>query len=62
MAYLGHVISGEGVLMDKGKISAMLSWKIPSNLEVAGLLWSHGVLLEVYQGVCFNCKVVDEAT
>ena len=33
VAYLGHVISGEGVSMDMGKVSAMLSWQIPRSLK-----------------------------
>ena len=32
MAYLGHVVSGEGVVVDQEKIQAMLKWPIPKNL------------------------------
>lgn len=32
VAYLGHVISGEGVSMDMGKVSAVLSLQIPTSL------------------------------
>lgn len=33
VAYLGHVITGEGVSMDTGKISAVLSWPVPKSLK-----------------------------
>lgn len=33
VAYLGHIISGQGVSMDPDKVSAMLSWPRPKTLK-----------------------------
>lgn len=33
VAYLGHVISGEGVAVDMEKLKAIVDWKLPSNLK-----------------------------
>lgn len=33
MAYLGHIISGQGVAADPSKIQAMNSWPTPTNLK-----------------------------
>lgn len=39
VAYLGHVISEDGVAMDNEKIQAVLEWEIPKNLrELRGFL------------------------
>lgn len=39
VAYLGHVVSGEGVAVDLEKIQAMVEWSIPKNLrELRGFL------------------------
>lgn len=39
VAYLGHVISRQGVAVDNEKIHAMLEWEIPKNLrELRGFL------------------------
>lgn len=39
MAYLGHVVSGDGVFVDLEKVKAMTEWAIPKNLrELRGFL------------------------
>lgn len=30
--YLGHIVSHEGVMVDQGKIQAMLDWPKPTNI------------------------------
>lgn len=39
VAYLGHIISGDGIAMDPSKIQAILDWTVPRNLkELRGFL------------------------
>lgn len=39
VAYLGYVVSGEGVSADMGKVKAMLDWPQPKNIrELRGFL------------------------
>ena len=33
VAYLGHVISEEGVSMDKEKVKAMMAWPTPKSIK-----------------------------
>lgn len=33
VAYLGHVISAQGVAVDDDKVRAILDWKTPRNLK-----------------------------
>lgn len=40
VAYLGHIISADGVSVDKSKVQSMLEWSIPVNIirELRGFL------------------------
>lgn len=39
VAYLGHIISQEGVVVDQEKVKAIREWRIPQNLrELRGFL------------------------
>lgn len=31
--YLGHIVSGQGVQMDHGKVDAILRWPVPTNIK-----------------------------
>lgn len=33
LAYLGHVVSAQGVAVDDSKVEAMLQWPLPRNLK-----------------------------
>ena len=49
LAYLGHMISAQGVATDEGKIEAIKNWPTPTNVtEVQSFLGFHRILLQVY--------------
>ena len=49
LAYLGHVISTQGVATDEGKIEAIKNWPTPTNVMVVqSLLGFHGILLLIH--------------
>lgn len=55
LAYLGHIISENGVAVDPEKVKAVEAWPIPSNLkELKGFLGLSGVLQKVYCEICYN--------
>jgi len=31
--YLGHTVSGQGVVVDASKVQAVLAWPLPTNLK-----------------------------
>ena len=47
VAFLGHVISTEGVSVDPQKIEAVVNWKPPKNVSGQKLPWFSRVLQEV---------------
>ena len=51
VAFLGHVISDEGVSVDPQKIEAMVSWKLPKNVsEVRSFLGLAGYYRKFVKG------------
>ena len=54
IAYLGHVISTQGVATDEGKIEAIKKWPIPTNItEVQSFL---GFMGYYYQFIPKSCR------
>jgi len=37
--YLGHVISGEGIVVDPKKVKAIWHWKILKDVRISNILW-----------------------
>ena len=51
MAFLGHVISAEGVSVDPQKIEAVVNWKLPKNVsEVRNFLGLAGYYRKFVEG------------
>lgn len=56
VAYLGHVISSNGVVVDMDKVKAMLEWVEPKNLrELRGLLGLMGYYHKIHCELCSHC-------
>lgn len=45
IAYLGHIISGQGVATDPSKVEAMVNWPSPTNIkELRSFFGTGGIL------------------
>lgn len=56
VAYLGHVISYEGVAADEFKLLAIQNWAIPSSIRVTSKVFRfHGLLSSLCQKLCRHC-------
>ena len=57
LAYLGHVISAQGIATDKGKIEAIKNWPTPTNItEGPKFLGIYGILLPIQQVACMTLE------
>ena len=48
LAYLGHVISAQGIATDEGKIKTIKKWPTPTNVRGLKFLGIHRILLPIY--------------
>ena len=61
VAFLGHVISKEGLAVDPSKIEVVVSWKRPSSVsEIRSLLGLAGLLQEVCPRFFVHCSTINK--
>ena len=63
MDYLGHIINGDGVAMQSGKIQVFVGWLTPRNVkDVQGFLGLIGYYCKFIQGYDNMAKPLTELT
>lgn len=55
--YLGHMISGQGVVTDPGKVECTINLPKPQELKgLKGFFGTDGILYEIYSQLWNHCK------
>jgi hypothetical protein len=61
VAFLGHVISGKGIVVYPSKVEAVLAWEPPTNVtENSQLPWPSGILPTIYRRVLPKSNSYDQ--
>ena len=56
IAYLGHIVSKDGIAMEKKKVITIQEWQIPKTVtEVCSLFGIYKLLSKIHTQICSNC-------
>jgi hypothetical protein len=59
--FLGHVISKDGIVVNRSKVEAVLKWEAPKNVkEIRGFLGMAGYYRRFIEGFSNNCWTHDQ--